>query len=46
MVTENCRIDGKLWYTVLFSGVQVEKGCVSQLLRCNVKYKKSAKMPI
>lgn len=24
MVTENCRIDGKLWYTVLFSGVQVE----------------------
>ena len=26
MVTENCRIDGKLWYTVLFSGVQVASG--------------------
>ncbi len=26
LVTENCRIDGKLWYTVLFSGVHVEKG--------------------
>ena len=26
MVTENCRIDGKLWYSVLFSGVEVEEG--------------------
>ncbi len=26
MVTENCRIDGKLWYSVLFSGVTVDKG--------------------
>ena len=26
MVTENCRIDGKLWYSVLFSGVEVQSG--------------------
>lgn len=26
MVTENCHIDGKLWYSVLFSGVEVGKG--------------------
>ena len=26
MVTENCRIDGKLWYSVLFSGVEVRSG--------------------
>ncbi|MBQ8606231.1 MAG: glucose-1-phosphate adenylyltransferase [Clostridia bacterium] len=26
MVTENCKIDGKLWYSVLFSDVTVEEG--------------------
>ena len=26
MVTENCNIDGKLWYSVLFSGVSVGEG--------------------
>lgn len=32
MVTENCRIEGKLWYSVLFSGVTVDKG--SKLNSC------------
>ena len=26
LVTEGCNINGKLWYTVLFSGVTVEEG--------------------
>lgn len=34
LVTENCQINGKLWYSVLFSGVTVDEG--SKLNSCVV----------
>lgn len=44
MVTENCNIEGKLWYSVLFSGVTVEKGAKlnSSVVMSNVKIGKNA----
>ena len=44
MVTEGCNIDGKLWYSVLFSGVTVEEGAElnSAVVMSNSIIKKNA----
>ena len=44
LVTENCHIDGKLWYSVLFSGVTVEEGsCLNScVVMSNTKIGKNA----
>lgn len=43
MVTENCSIEGKLWYSVLFSGVSVGKGSTlnSSVVMSNTKIGKN-----
>ena len=43
MVTENCDVDGKLWYSVLFSGVSVGEGSTlnSSVVMSNTKIGKN-----
>ncbi len=43
MVTENCNIEGKLWYSVLFSGVSIGKGSKinSSVIMSNTKIGKN-----